>query len=83
MAQLRDRDVDGDGTRLGVGESGGSLEYISEPFVAIHLLLKERWSLFVSGHVKLPMAANREHNTSSVFDLYRHQTHCYSPQHLV
>lgn len=31
---------------LGVLESGGDLSHIAEPFVAIHLLLKEGWSLF-------------------------------------
>lgn len=31
---------------LGVSESGGDLSHIAEPFVAIHLLLKEGWSLF-------------------------------------
>jgi hypothetical protein len=31
---------------LGVRESGGDLSQIAEPFVAIHLLLKEGWSLF-------------------------------------
>jgi hypothetical protein len=33
-------------TGLGVGMSGGGLEFIAEPFVAIHQLLKEGWSLF-------------------------------------
>jgi len=31
---------------LGVLESGGDLSHLAEPFVAIHLLLKEGWSLF-------------------------------------
>lgn len=31
---------------LGVSESGGDLSHIAEPFVAVHLLLKEGWSLF-------------------------------------
>lgn len=33
-------------TGLGVGMSGGGLEFIAEPFVAIHQVLKEGWSLF-------------------------------------
>lgn len=31
---------------LGVLESGGDLSHVAEPFIAIHLLLKEGWSLF-------------------------------------
>lgn len=31
---------------LGVLEAGGDLSHVAEPFVAIHLLLKEGWSLF-------------------------------------
>jgi len=33
-------------TGLGVLQSAGDLEHVAEPFVAIHQLLKEGWSLF-------------------------------------